>query len=79
MESLLPERQFSQKWHIKGLLTVVLVILILFGSGQMTGVSTDFSWDQFWQILIKMTQPDWSYVSAIVTPILETIQMALVC
>ena len=78
MESLLPERQFSQKWHIKGLLTVVLVILILFGSGQMTGVSTDFSWDQFWQILIKMTQPDWSYVSAIVTPILETIQMALV-
>lgn len=78
MESLLPERQFSQKWHIKGVLTVVLVILILFGSGQMTGVSTDFSWDQFWQILIKMTQPDWSYVSAIVTPILETIQMALV-
>ena len=78
MNVSLPEQRFSEKWHVKGLLATLLVVLILFGSGRMTGVSTDFSWEQFMDILIKMMNPDWSYVTAVITPILQTIQMALV-
>jgi phosphonate ABC transporter, permease protein PhnE len=78
MNVSLPEQRFSEKWHVKGLLATLLVVLILFGSGRMTGVSTDFSWEQFMEILIKMMNPDWSYVTAVITPILQTIQMALV-
>lgn len=78
MDSLLPERQFAQKWHIKGLLSVILIVLIILGSGNVTSVTADFSWDQFFQIFIKMAHPDWSYASAVVEPLLQTIQMALV-
>lgn len=78
MNATLPERQFSEKWHIKGILSGLLFVLIFIGSGYNTGATANFSWDQFWDLLIRMMHPDWTFVSAIITPIAETIQMALV-
>jgi phosphonate transport system permease protein len=78
MQVSLPERNFAEKWHVKGSLTVLLFALILWSSAIKTQVSPEFGWDQFWILLIKMFHPDWSYISAILKPIAETIQMALV-
>ncbi len=78
MNAIIPERAFAAKWHLKGALITLLLLLIMIGSGINTGVSTDFSWDQFWQIFIKMAHPDWGYASAVITPLLQTVQMSIV-
>ncbi|MBM7618038.1 phosphonate transport system permease protein [Weissella uvarum] len=78
MGAALPEKQFSQKWHVKGLLTIILLVLILLTSMKKVEVTGDFSWDQFFEIWQEMAHPDWSYISVIIQPIMQTIQMALV-
>lgn len=47
-------------------------------SADFTGVGQPFSGDQFMDLVYKMLHPDWSYLPAIITPLLQTIQMALV-
>ncbi|QOD86025.1 phosphonate ABC transporter, permease protein PhnE [Weissella viridescens] len=78
MDALLPERKFSQKWHVKGLLTLILLMLILITATQSIGEFSEFSWDQFFEIWKEMAHPDWSYFPVIIDPLLQTIQMALV-
>ncbi|GAP00489.1 phosphonate ABC transporter, permease protein PhnE [Fructobacillus ficulneus] len=73
----LPKRSFLKEWHVIGFsLFLVFVILILM-SGKSTGVGQDFSWDQFSDLWIKMSKPDWSYLPSVMKPIEQTVQMAL--
>ncbi|CAK1233280.1 phosphonate ABC transporter, permease protein PhnE [Fructobacillus evanidus] len=77
MENL-PKRSFAQEWHLVGFGLFILFILLTLMSGMMTGAGQNFSWDQFFDLWVKMSNPDWSYLPAIMSPIAQTIQMALV-
>lgn len=74
----LPKRSALKEWHVVGFALFLLLIILMMLSGQMTGVGQNFSWDQFFDLWIKMSNPDWSYLPAILDPIAQTIQMALV-
>ncbi|GAP02278.1 phosphonate ABC transporter, permease protein PhnE [Fructobacillus pseudoficulneus] len=74
----LPKRSALKEWHVIGFALFLLFIILMMLSGQKTGVGQNFSWDQFFDLWIKMSNPDWSYLPAILNPIAQTIQMALV-
>ncbi|MDR3240672.1 MAG: phosphonate ABC transporter, permease protein PhnE [Lactobacillaceae bacterium] len=74
----LPLRSRIDSLHLKAVFVLILFILIMIGSAINTGVTSDFSWDQFIAIFVKMAHPDWSYVAVIIQPIFQTIQMAIV-
>lgn len=80
MENQVPQQSWRQKYHINGIIWVILILSLLHFSSQATGVKwADFfaNLDQFVDLLNRMAHPDWNYVTLIVQPILETIQMAL--
>ncbi|UQS84865.1 phosphonate ABC transporter, permease protein PhnE [Apilactobacillus apisilvae] len=80
MNNTIPKRSFMQKFHVKGILWVISLIVLLFLSSAMTGVNlTEFfnNLNQFADLLVKMSNPDWQYMNIIIQPIIETIQMAL--
>lgn len=65
----------------KNILWLVIFILILIVSGDISGVDIPrflMNAGQMNIIIEKMARPDWSYVSIIVDPILETLQMAII-
>ena len=78
METKLPKRSFMDEWHIIGFGTFLLFIILLLGSASLTGVGQEFSWDQFFDLWKKMSHPDWSYLPAILNPLAQTVQMAIV-
>lgn len=78
MDSSLPKQQPFARWHLKSLFIVLIILALLIGSAINTQAGAEFSWDQFGALWVKMAQPDWTYFSAIVGPILQTIQMAIV-
>lgn len=78
MNTSLPKRTFNQEWHVIGFSIFLLMVVLLMISAHATGAGQDFSWDQFFDLWIKMSKPDWSYLSSVTKPLIETIQMALV-
>lgn len=73
--------QMRRMGKIKILLTIVFLILILWGSAAGTGVSyADFvqGIPNIWELITEMFPPDWSYFSYITKPMLATIRMAVV-
>lgn len=79
--NVIPQKTFSQKWHIKQIFWTLIVIFFFIASCVMTGVDmgTFFSgFNQFMQIFYEMLKPDWSYVNLTIAPLIQTIQMALI-
>ncbi|MCM6931518.1 phosphonate ABC transporter, permease protein PhnE [Enterococcus italicus] len=65
----------------KNILWLVIFILSLIVSGDISGVDIPrflMNAGQMNIIIEKMARPDWSYVSIIIDPILETLQMAII-
>lgn len=65
----------------KNVLWLVIFLFVLIVSGNISGVDIARFFTnaaQMNSIIEKMMHPDWSYVSIIVEPILETLQMAIV-
>jgi phosphonate transport system permease protein len=76
-----PPRTDFQKYHIKSIIWILLIIAALIVSAVLTEASaTDLvsGMGQFFNILVKMSHPDWAYFPTIIQPLLETIRMALV-
>lgn len=65
----------------KNVLWLVIFVFVLIVSGNISGVDIVRFFTNATQmnsIIEKMMHPDWSYISIIVEPILETLQMAIV-
>lgn len=65
----------------KNFLWLAIFVLILIVSGNISGVDIPrfvTNAGQMTIIIQKMAHPDWSYVSIIIEPILETLQMAII-
>ncbi|WP_125544296.1 phosphonate ABC transporter, permease protein PhnE [Levilactobacillus lindianensis] len=76
----IPQRSWSQRWHVKAVGWTALLVALLMGSSKMTGVDVGMffsNFDQFTNLLVRMSQPAWSYVPIIIQPLYETIQMAI--
>ncbi|MDR2661205.1 MAG: phosphonate ABC transporter, permease protein PhnE [Lactobacillaceae bacterium] len=79
----LPSRTFAQKYHLKFVFWLILIVFLLLISSNITesDLLAFFQGDsiqQFGVILGKMMKPDWSFFPRIWEPLLETIRMALV-
>ncbi|KRN28893.1 ABC-type phosphate phosphonate transport system, permease component [Lactobacillus selangorensis] len=77
----LPKRPFRQRFHVVGLTALLLLLIGLWGSAQITGVNVKMLVDnlnQFVVLLVEMSHPEWAYLSVIWPPIIETIQMAMI-
>lgn len=81
----MPEKQDlmklpKRKLKIMNLVWAVIMIAGLFISTSVTNthISALFeNWDQFADIFIQMSHPDWSYLSVIWPKLIETIKMAI--
>lgn len=76
----IPSRSFAQRWHIKSILGTVIMVILLVFSSQMADVNVGMFFanlSQFTDLLVRMSNPTWSYLSIIWQPLYETIQMAI--
>ncbi|WP_061777115.1 phosphonate ABC transporter, permease protein PhnE [Levilactobacillus senmaizukei] len=76
----LPRRSWVQRWHVKGIGWTALMVLLLIGSSKMTDVNVGMFFsnlDQFADLIVRMSNPAWDYLSVIIQPLIETIQMAI--
>ncbi|MDD9138018.1 phosphonate ABC transporter, permease protein PhnE [Fructobacillus sp. CRL 2054] len=78
MKQSIPKRPMMKEWHVIGFTIFLLLVFAVILSAQATGVGQDFSSEQFFDLWAKMANPDWSYIPDIITPLLQTIQMAIV-
>lgn len=72
----LPKRKFN----FLNLVWIIVMVLGLFVSINVTNthISVLFeNWDQFAEIFVQMSHPDWSYFSVIWPKLIETIKMAV--
>ncbi|PWG00442.1 phosphonate ABC transporter, permease protein PhnE [Levilactobacillus bambusae] len=77
----MPHQSWGQKYHIKTLSLVLLTVGLVLLSAQVSGVDLAMFFtniDQFTNLLVRMSHPDWAYVTIIWQPILETLQMAII-
>ncbi|MDN6900116.1 phosphonate ABC transporter, permease protein PhnE [Oenococcus sicerae] len=79
----LPKRTVVERFHIKEIVYFLLIIFLLMISSLTTGtvLSEFFNHDSLGQFAVlwqKMFHPAWSYWSYVVSPLLDTIRMALV-
>lgn len=71
----LPKRKFK----VMNLVWTIIMVAGLFISINVTNthISVLFeNWDQFADIFVQMSHPDWSYMSVIWPKLIETIKMA---
>ncbi|MGY4688829.1 phosphonate ABC transporter, permease protein PhnE [Salibacterium sp. K-3] len=64
----------------KPVLTIVIVLLLVIGSGWQIGFSiTDLTTGlpEMGNLIVQLIPPDWSYFSEVTSPMMETIQMAV--
>lgn len=76
----LPRQSWGQKYHVKTVSVTVVIIGLVLLSAKVAGVDVAMFFtnlDQFTDLLVRMSHPDWSYIAIIWQPILETIQMAV--
>ncbi|UQS86859.1 phosphonate ABC transporter, permease protein PhnE [Nicoliella spurrieriana] len=81
MNTEIPQKSFSQKFHVKGIAWTVILIVLLVLSSMATGVDIIgfiSNFGQFTDLLVRMSNPDWQYLNVVIAPIIETIQMALI-
>lgn len=78
MNQSIPKRPFLKEWHILGFTIFLFLFIAVVGAAQATGVGQSFSMDQFADLWVKMADPDWSYLPSVLTPLAQTIQMAIV-
>ncbi|CAH1851088.1 phosphonate ABC transporter, permease protein PhnE [Convivina intestini] len=78
MNQTIPKRPFIKEWHVKGYIIFLLLNFALILSARITEVGQDFSSEQFFDLFVKMAHPDWSFLPSIITPLLQTVQMAIV-
>ncbi|MDF7637135.1 phosphonate ABC transporter, permease protein PhnE [Leuconostocaceae bacterium ESL0958] len=78
MKATIPKRPWVKEWHVTGFTIFLLLVLAVLLSAQATQVGQDFSMDQFVDLWLKMAHPDWPYLSQIMTPLAQTVQMAIV-
>ncbi|WP_018132599.1 phosphonate ABC transporter, permease protein PhnE [Effusibacillus pohliae] len=72
---------FTPPPKTKSVLTAVLLLLLLWGSAYKTDATIAQliqGFPEMGNLLLDMWPPDWSYISVIWQPMLETIQMAVV-
>lgn len=65
---------------LKNLLTIILFLALLGSAGYKTGANFPklfAGFPEMGKLLVQMVPPDWSYFAKIVTPMLETIRMAV--
>ncbi|MCO6540946.1 MAG: phosphonate ABC transporter, permease protein PhnE [Lactobacillus sp.] len=77
----LPQRTLMQKWHLQSLSSVLIFVILLIGSAKVCGInwsSLNQNFSQFFDLFKKMAHPQWSYVTVVIQPIIETIKMALI-
>ncbi|GKQ43217.1 phosphonate ABC transporter, permease protein PhnE [Companilactobacillus sp. RD055328] len=77
----IPQRTLIQKFHVKFILWFGLFIFCLVASSVITGVNFELlvqNISQFFELLTQMAHPDWAYTKYILSPLLETIQMAVI-
>ncbi|KRN53043.1 ABC-type phosphate phosphonate transport system, permease component [Fructobacillus fructosus KCTC 3544] len=67
-----------KEWHVTGFTVFLLLFIAVVLSAQATQVGQDFSMEQFADLWIKMANPDWSYLPRVLTPLAQTVQMAIV-
>ncbi|AYM01748.1 phosphonate ABC transporter, permease protein PhnE [Levilactobacillus yiduensis] len=76
----IPRRSWVQRWHVKGIVGTVVLVILLIASSRMTGVDVGMffsNFGQFLNLLVRMSSPAWDYTTVIIQPLLETIQMAI--
>ncbi|ALV21481.1 MAG: phosphonate ABC transporter, permease protein PhnE [Carnobacterium sp.] len=69
------------KSKVKNLIWAILFVLIFLYSADLSGVQMGRLFGNMKQmtvILKQMASPDWSYISIVIQPLLETIQMAII-
>jgi len=76
----MPQRPWSQRLHVRAIVWTLVLIILLALSSWATGA--DFGMflahlDQFTVLLVQMAHPAWDYLSVIIQPLYETIQMAI--
>lgn len=78
MNKSIPKRPIMKEWHVTGFTVFLLLFIAVVLSAQATQVGQDFSMEQFADLWIKMANPDWSYLPRVLTPLAQTVQMAIV-
>lgn len=76
----IPQRPWHQRWHLTTIVWIVLLVVLLIVSAQMTDVNIAMlitNMDQFTALLVQMSHPAWAYTAVILQPMYETIQMAI--
>ncbi|WP_461240534.1 phosphonate ABC transporter, permease protein PhnE [Paucilactobacillus sp. N302-9] len=77
----IPQRTTAQRFHFKWIAWTLVFVICLVISAMATGVDMTSFWmniNQFFVLIEKMAHPNWEYTSLIISPVLETIQMALI-
>lgn len=80
MNTDIPKQPLTKKYHLVSIFWLIIIIILLFLSTIVTGVDwTELftNLNQFADLIVKMSNPDWSYFNIITGPLLETIQMAI--
>src|SRR6056300_1578970 len=70
--------QVVQPFSFMPLILLVLLVLIAIG-WDVTSIRLDILWQRFsnfFDILLRMNNPDWSYLERVRGPMLDTIQMS---
>ncbi len=65
----------------KPILTMILIMLLVLGSGWQINFSFTELIDglpNMWELIVQLVPPNWAYFSEVTSPMLETIRMAVV-
>lgn len=79
--NVVPKRTFAQKYHLKTVSWLVVFVVLIIVTADLTEVDFGMffaNFGQFLALLQQMMHPDWQFTHLVVAPILETIQMALI-
>ncbi|MBA1434232.1 phosphonate ABC transporter, permease protein PhnE [Bombilactobacillus bombi] len=77
----LPTQSWTAKWHLKTIIIVLILCGLLIKSAQIceiNGSALSQNFSQFFDLLKKMSHPQWSYGEIVLQPIIETIKMAII-
>lgn len=76
----MPQRPWQQRYHVKAIAWTVILVVLLVISSLMTGANFGMfiaNLGQFVALLVQMSHPAWDYLSIIIQPLYETVQMAV--
>lgn len=76
----IPQRPWRQRYHVSAIAWTVTIVALLILSSMATGANFGMflaNINQFTVLLVQMSHPAWAYLSVIIQPLYETIQMAI--